>query len=181
MSPDPVPVSTTGEPRPLSPLERVGRVAYACFGMLPKRGRHRVVRWVAPTFSAGASIFIEDDNGHILLVLHPYRKLWSPPGGLLGRNESPAAAALRELAEEVGAEVTIVEECGASLQLDRRHVDFVFRVRLTPDSPPPRANSPEITAVRWFAPDALPQLDPETVETLIVAGYLPDRPSSNGG
>ncbi len=45
-------------------------------------------------------------NGEVLLVKNSYRKTLTLPGGGIGKGETKAAAALRELSEEVGIVAT---------------------------------------------------------------------------
>lgn len=42
------------------------------------------------------------EGGRVLLVHQTYRRRWTFPGGGVGRGEAPAAAARREVAEELG-------------------------------------------------------------------------------
>lgn len=55
---------------------------------------------------AGSScVLIENTDHELLVVKANYKTYWSPPGGLLDKDESPAHAAVRELEEEVGITV----------------------------------------------------------------------------
>lgn len=64
---------------------------------------------VRPTL-LGASAIAEDEQGRVLLVRHSYMPGWSLPGGGVGYNEPPEAAAIRELQEEVGLNSSDVPE-----------------------------------------------------------------------
>ncbi|MFI9005986.1 NUDIX domain-containing protein [Actinosynnema sp. NPDC053489] len=49
-----------------------------------------------------AKVVICDEDGRVLLVNPTYKQYWDLPGGMAEANESPIAAALREVAEELG-------------------------------------------------------------------------------
>ncbi|GAA1041765.1 NUDIX hydrolase [Virgisporangium ochraceum] len=49
-----------------------------------------------------ADAFITDGAGRVLLTLPTYRSDWVPPGGDLEPGETPEAACVREVREEVG-------------------------------------------------------------------------------
>ncbi|TQJ20172.1 ADP-ribose pyrophosphatase YjhB (NUDIX family) [Micromonospora sp. A202] len=53
-----------------------------------------------PHVAAGALFF--DDEGRVLLVHPSYRNHWEIPGGYVEPNESPRAACMREVREELG-------------------------------------------------------------------------------
>ncbi|MET0419630.1 MAG: NUDIX hydrolase [Actinoplanes sp.] len=53
-----------------------------------------------PRVAAGALFF--DDKGRVLLVLPSYKKHWDIPGGYVEPGESPRAACMREIQEELG-------------------------------------------------------------------------------
>src|SRR5262245_11781808 len=61
-------------------------------------------RFMARRPSFGAATAVKHD-GRLLLVKDSYRGIWSMPGGRIRRGEEPAAAAVRELAEETGIEL----------------------------------------------------------------------------
>lgn len=58
----------------------------------------------AETVAAGVLLF--DDADRVLLVDPTYKPGWEFPGGVVERGESPAAAGHREVAEELGIELT---------------------------------------------------------------------------
>ena len=51
---------------------------------------------------ASAGMYLEDDEGRLLVVKAHYKKHWSLPGGIIDKGEMPLVAALREVKEEVG-------------------------------------------------------------------------------
>ncbi|MFG1883779.1 NUDIX domain-containing protein [Micromonospora sp. NPDC049102] len=53
-----------------------------------------------PRVAAGALFF--NDEGHVLLVRPSYKKHWDIPGGYVEPGESPRAACIREIQEELG-------------------------------------------------------------------------------
>lgn len=60
-----------------------------------------------------ASACVFDDDGRVLLVRHVDNGMWAPPGGGLDPDEAPADAAVREVREELGLEVTAGDIIGA--------------------------------------------------------------------
>lgn len=136
---------------------------------LPPGARRRLVRFVAPSFTVGAICVIERRDGAILLIRHAYRDRWGLPGGLLSRGENPADAARREVLEEIGVPVDLIGEAVPVVDAVPQRVDLVYRARLTSDDDAElvRPTSPEIEEVRWFPPDALPEVQPETATALI--------------
>jgi 8-oxo-dGTP diphosphatase len=57
----------------------------------------------------GAGAVIVDNEGRVLLVNPTYKPEWEIPGGAVELDESPAQACRREIAEELGLDVTIGE------------------------------------------------------------------------
>jgi 8-oxo-dGTP diphosphatase len=150
-------------------LERLHRLLLSVYRRLPVVARRRVVRTITPNFTVGAICFVERTDGALLLVQLSYRNRWGVPGGLLRRGEDPAAAARREVREEVGLDVVLLGEPAVVVDADARRVDVVFRGRV-PDGDDPalaRPQSPEIVDARWFPPDELPELQAEASGALV--------------
>jgi 8-oxo-dGTP pyrophosphatase MutT (NUDIX family) len=55
----------------------------------------------------GAGVLITDADGRVLLVEPTYKAYWEIPGGAIEADESPHAAAARELKEELGLPVRV--------------------------------------------------------------------------
>jgi 8-oxo-dGTP pyrophosphatase MutT (NUDIX family) len=60
-----------------------------------------------PRKRMGAGALLTDDQGRVLLVEPTYKDHWEVPGGSVEAGESPAAAAVRELEEELGLTVRL--------------------------------------------------------------------------
>ena len=144
---------------------------------MPTWARRRVVRTMSPSFTVGAMCFIERDDGRILLVRHVYRKRWGVPGGLLKRGEDAADGARREVFEEVGLVIDLVGEAQVVVDAEPQRVDVVYRARPAADTDPDAVapGSPEILEARWFARDAFPELQHETVAALMTLARAEQR------
>ena len=114
-----------------------------------------------PTVSA----IVLNDRGEILLGQRSDNGQWSVIAGMMDPGEQPADALIREVEEETGVQVTIERVAGVALHEvtyvngDRCHmVNTWFRCRATGGEA--RVNDSESIAVGWFAPDALPEMNP---------------------
>lgn len=144
------------------------RAVLRVYRWLPPSVRRLVVRLFAPSFTVGAICRIERSDGRVLLARQVYRHRWGFPGGLLDRGESGEVAVRREVREEVGLEIDLVGEPAVVVEAKVRRVDLVYRARPVEGSAVDDVvpTSPEIALVEWFAPDALPELQFETVQAL---------------
>jgi ADP-ribose pyrophosphatase YjhB (NUDIX family) len=110
--------------------------------------------------AAAAAAAIFDEGRRILLVLE--RERWSYPGGRLETGETPEAAAVREVREEVGVEVEL------GRRLVRREwpdgfVLHVFAAAILSGEP----HAPQgVREVGWFEPDELPEPRSRALDTL---------------
>jgi 8-oxo-dGTP diphosphatase len=158
------------------------RALLEVFARLPIPVRRLIVRFLSPSFTVGAICLVERSDGRILLVRQVYRARWGIPGGLLARREDAASAARRELLEEVGMRIELRGEPAPVLEPKTQRLDLVFRGRPIDDREADRArpSSPEISEVSWFSPDALPELQLETVQALMaLARASSPSPSSS--
>lgn len=146
---------------------------YRLWGRLPRWLRRRIVGIVAPSYTVGANAVVHHD-GAVLLVRQAYRRGWGLPGGLLQRGEQPAAAVVREVAEEVGIAIELLGAPTVVAEPRVRRLDIVFAcapaVGVDPRSA--AARSGEILEARWWPLDALPGLQPEAAEALRVSRSL---------
>jgi len=127
--------------------------------------RHRLVGkaarlywWMRRPRTLGVRALVRDDAGRIALVRHTYADHWYLPGGGVKKGESFAAAALREVEEEIGLAGCAIERILGVYHSRREYKDdhIVLFVVHAPRATI-RINDPrEIAEAGWFAPDALP-------------------------
>jgi ADP-ribose pyrophosphatase YjhB (NUDIX family) len=106
---------------------------------------------VGPSVLVLTLIFSQE---HILLIKRgtmPYKGKWAPPGGFVETGESLEAAAVREVAEEVGLSLSceqMIPHAIVSLpKMNQVHMAFLAVV----DAPIPLHPSlPEVQDARWF-------------------------------
>ena len=115
-----------------------------------------------------ASAVVLDDNDRVLLVHHNGIGLWLNPGGHVDENETPAEAAVREVAEETGIRARVLGEAGfahpavvghvapwAIIEMEvtdskvgtHRHIDFVYVCRAVGGAL--TAQLEEVADARW--------------------------------
>ncbi|QIQ85279.1 NUDIX domain-containing protein [Erythrobacter sp.] len=118
--------------------------------------RHRWRLWRG-TRLAGCAVVIENGAGEILLLRHSYGpRGWMLPGGGIDRGEEPEAAARREIAEELGIElsrlelVAVIEEVVSGSP----HSAHLFAATSTAR---PRPDRREVIEARFFPADSLPE------------------------
>ncbi|CAN5556736.1 hypothetical protein BH10ACT3_BH10ACT3_06580 [soil metagenome] len=148
--------------------ERIHLLLLQIFGVLPRRMRRILVRLGSPKYTVGAICIVQREDGAILLVRHSYWKRWGTPGGLAKRHERPEVAAVRETREEVNLDVVLVSEAAVVVEPIPHRVDIVYLAHAADGASldDVRPSSPEIERLEWFALDALPTLQPETVTAL---------------
>ena len=116
----------------------------------------RALLWLLNTkFLVGVAAVAFDERGRVLVVHHTYRNVypWGLPGGWLGRGETPAEGALRELEEETGftGEIGALVWVGAGR---RPEIDLAYLVRITGGA---FRRSDEIDDHRFVGPDEMPE------------------------
>ncbi len=89
--------------------------------------------WYAglPTMYGAAAALITDPTGRVLLVKPNYRDRWSLPGGILEHGEPPHVGCAREVAEEVGLQITagpllVIDWAPPDRERPRPFIYFVF-------------------------------------------------------
>lgn len=123
------------------------------------------------SITSAVSAVIADGAGRVLLCQQSQgHRLWCLPGGRVRRSESPVAAAVRDIREETGIEVEIIDlvglyhltgnTCGERLPDLALHV---FRAKVIGGEA--AVNAPgRISRLAWYEPSALP--DPLTATTM---------------
>src|SRR3954468_14742954 len=130
------------------------------FRHLPGPMRRGLVHRVTPSYTVGAVAVLKLDDGGIALVEQRHSLGWALPGGLMNRGESPAAALVRELAEELGVvldPLTLPVPYAAVSPLARR-VDVVYFVDIDGNARLHSEDDIEVTRTGWFPLEALPEL-----------------------
>lgn len=118
---------------------------------------------------AGVSIIITNLAGDVLLLKHSYGpQVWSLPGGGLGRDEDPVAAARREVREELGVELLRIDRVGTLEEVlsGSPHTAHIFTGVCDRQPQPDRR---EVTEARFFPSHSLPEPLGETTRLRIAA------------
>jgi 8-oxo-dGTP pyrophosphatase MutT (NUDIX family) len=102
-----------------------------------------------------------DREGRVLVVNPTYKPQWELPGGVVEENESPGAAAVREIAEELGIERTVglllaVDYVPAHVTRSRSEgLILVFDGGVLDDTNMIRLPADELSAWEFVEPDRL--------------------------
>ena len=109
-----------------------------------------------PTKRSAAGVVITDDDGRVLLVEPTYKPHWEVPGGTVEDNESPRAAAVREIREELGLDVTpgrlLVVDWVPPRGTRTEGLMFLFAARIPADAEI-RLPADELRGWAWCTPD----------------------------
>lgn len=105
-----------------------------------------------------AAVIVRD--GHLLLgrrARHPFAGQWEAPGGFVERGEHPTQAAVREVREELGIEITLTGLVGTYLEESTRGEALQVTVyEATTDAETCTPDPAEVSEWAWFAVDDLP-------------------------
>lgn len=143
---------------------------------------------VAPAANSivpAVSAVVEDDSGRILLHRRSDSSQWSVPGGRIELGESVAEAAVREVLEETGIEISpervvgIYSDPRSIVAYDDGEVRQQFSICLgcRPVGGRPSADSDESLEVRFVSRDELSSLDIGRSIRLRIDDYLADGPA----
>jgi ADP-ribose pyrophosphatase YjhB (NUDIX family) len=132
----------------------------------PARGR-TLPRPAAPKRASGgtrerkwrfrlSAFAVVERRGRVLLARRRDIGLWNLPGGGVEPGETVDEGLLREVREEVRAQVEIVRLVGVYSKPQKNEVVHTFLCRLLPGQEDALGTSDEVSEIGWFAPDALP-------------------------
>jgi 8-oxo-dGTP diphosphatase len=116
-----------------------------------------------PAVTVDAIVFwLQEQDLQVLLIKRkndPFKGCWSFPGGFLDMEETPEAAAVRELEEETGLRVKDVVQIGAfgAPERDPRHrtISIAFLSILT-ETPAEVKGADDATEACWFSLHDMP-------------------------
>lgn len=121
-------------------------------------------KFATPRVAAG--VLFRDEAGRVLLVKPSYKDGWEIPGGYVEHGESPLAAAVREVREELGADLEVLDLLVLDwaphpAEGDKLLVIFRGRTLTLADVGQLRLKTDEITEARFFAVDELFSVMPD--------------------
>ena len=141
---------------------------YACGGLLKKKSVHGTKRLVCAqcqtiTYRNSkpcvAALILDDYK--VLLTrrgIAPYRNYWDIPGGFLDHGEHPEAGLRRELQEELGLTVEIVDLYGMFMDTYGKNgvatLNIIYLCKALHD---PTKCADDVVAYQWFSIDQLPK------------------------
>jgi ADP-ribose pyrophosphatase YjhB (NUDIX family) len=115
------------------------------------------------------SVIVTNLGGDVLLLKHSYgADVWALPGGGLGRGEDPAAAARREVREELGIDITRIEVI-ATLEEELSGSPHTAHLFAATCDQHPRPDGREVTEARFFPSHSLPEPLGRTTRSRIAA------------
>ena len=132
----------------------------------PRALRLMTMRATHARFTVTAAAIVVDSEKRVLLLKHRFRPGtgWGIPGGFIEAGEQPEEGVRRELREEVGLELAVVELLATRAFKKPRQIEIVFRCRPHGDASP---QSVEIRKASWFSIDSLPEGLPLDQQRLI--------------
>ena len=116
-----------------------------------------------PAVTADCIVFNkEDDKIFVLLIQRkndPYKDCWAFPGGFVNIDESAEDAAIRELKEETGLEISTVEQLRAYSNPDRDPRERIITIAFIAESKIKDVKEgDDAQDARWFDVSNLPSL-----------------------
>ena len=116
-----------------------------------------------PAVTADCIVFHKEDNKISVLLIkrknEPYKDCWAFPGGFINIDESAEAAAIRELKEETGLEISTVEQLKAYSNPARDPRERVITIAFIAESKIKEVKGgDDAKEAKWFDVTTLPSL-----------------------
>lgn len=122
-----------------------------------------------------AAILRNPEKAHILLTrraIEPYKGHWCLPGGHIDRDEPALDAAIREVKEETGLDVSLRfhSYCDEIIPENGIHAVVIVFEGLALGNP--TAQPDEVEEIRWFSPGEIENLPMAFLHHDIIDSYL---------
>ncbi|MEO6866418.1 MAG: NUDIX domain-containing protein [Gaiellales bacterium] len=121
--------------------------------------------WYANPKPTGNLLVERADDGRLMLVRRgrdPFFGMWDLPGGFIEEGEEPQAGAIREIREETGLEVRIVDFVGVFIDEyesePRQHTMNMFW-RAVCENPDSAVAASDVSEIGWFLREEIPPAD----------------------
>lgn len=107
-----------------------------------------------------ASAVITDGNKVLLCRrdIEPFKNFWDLPGGFLEEGEHPEEGVRREIKEELGIEIEIIDMLGIFMDRYGQDGDYTLNIyylaKIKSGAPKPDS---DINKIKWFFKDNLPE------------------------
>jgi 8-oxo-dGTP diphosphatase len=129
---------------------------------------------VDPAVAIPVVCAVIERDGRVLVAQRPAHKhlalKWEFPGGKVEPGESPEAAVVREIKEELNCDIAIIRALPRVRHAYAVVIEMIpFVCHLVPGSPEPRPL--EHIALQWVAPAELPALDLAAADLPVLDSY----------
>jgi 8-oxo-dGTP pyrophosphatase MutT (NUDIX family) len=114
------------------------------------------------------TVYVMNENKEFLFIKHKKLNKWLAPGGHIDQNENPEDAAIREVKEETGLDITLIGDrlptendlirpCGIQhniiTQNEHEHFDLIYLAKT--DNSEVVLNDHETNGINWFSLDEI--------------------------
>jgi ADP-ribose pyrophosphatase YjhB (NUDIX family) len=124
--------------------------------MIPMWVHVLAARILRPRFRVAVAALVFNEQGHILLFKHTYRKLaWGIPVGGLEYGEQPEQGVIREFFEESGITIQVERLLFADSSKLFRHVTLIYLCKIVSGE---FRESYEVSEMKYFDVDDLPRM-----------------------
>lgn len=143
------------------------------FLSLPKNLQLRIMRVTQNEFLIGVTGVILNDKKEVLVCKHTYRQIeWALPGGYIKEKEHPKEALVREIEEETGFIIRVVEQVRIRTDRETARLDISFIGRYIGGEFKP---SHEVSEAHFFAFENLPLISQN--QLLLIKEVLQKQPN----